>query len=149
MISLMRHAGSRSLTGSGSTGSSRTSCVPDATTLCIDQNPGDARFQIQLTYSTVEGGGLSGSGNAIPLTSLGVSEGGLFWLFGASNPEMLIKIIDACALNNSFWVFYAATTNVGFTVTVTDTQTLNQAPYQNPDQTAALPVQDTGALPCP
>jgi hypothetical protein len=120
-----------------------------ANTLCIDQKPGDGRFQIQITYSTVEGGGLSGSGNAIALSSLGVTQGGLFWFFGATNPEMLIKIIDACSLGGHFWVFYAATTNVGFTVTVTDTVTGHQAIYQNPDQTAALPVQDTSALSCP
>jgi hypothetical protein len=124
-------------------------CASSAATLCIDQNPGDGRFQIQITYSTAEGGGLSGSGNAIALSSLGVTEGGLFWFFGATNPEMLIKIIDGCGLNNQFWVFYAATTNLGFTVTVTDTVTGHQAIYHNPDLTAALPVQDTSALTCP
>jgi len=134
---------------SGSTGSSPGACTPDATTLCIDQNPGDGRFMIQVSYHTVQGGGLSGSGNAIPLSSLGVTEGGLFWFFGATNPEMLIKIIDGCSLDSHFWVFFAATTNVGFTVTVTDTQTANQATYTNADKHAAPPVQDTSALACP
>ena len=32
-----------------------------------------------------------------------------------------MKVIDACALNEKYWVFYAAGTNVGFTATVTDT----------------------------
>lgn len=124
-------------------------CVPSGTTLCIDQNPGDRRFQIQVHYSTTEGGGMSGSGQSIPLSSLGVTQGGLFWFFGATNPEMLIKIIDGCPLDQHFWVFFAATTNVGFTVTVTDTSTGNQAVYRNQDKTAALPVQDTNALICP
>ncbi len=133
----------------GSTPSSGNGCVANATTLCIDQSPGDGRFKIQVSYSTSEGGGQSGSGNAIPLSSLGVTEGGLFWFFGATNPEMLIKIIDGCSLGGHFWVFFAATTNVGFTVTVTDTSTAHQAVYHNPDLTAALPVQDTSALTCP
>jgi lysyl endopeptidase len=124
-------------------------CVPNATTLCIDRNPGDQRFKIQVSFSTSEGGGQSGSGNAIPLSTLGVTEGGLFWFFGASNPEMLIKVIDGCALTHTFWVFYAATTNVGFTVNVIDTVGLTQTSYTNPDLNAALPVQDTAALPCP
>ncbi len=124
-------------------------CVPGATTLCIDHSPGDKRFKIQVSYATSQGGGQSGSGNAIPLSNLGVTEGGLFWFFGASNPEMLIKIIDGCALDSKFWVFYAATTNVGFTVTVTDTVGLKQAVYTNQDLQAAAPVQDTSALPCP
>ncbi len=121
----------------------------NATTLCIDYSPGDGRFQIQVSYHTVQGGGLSGSGHAIALSSLGVTEGGLFWFFGAANPEMLIKIIDGCSLGEHFWVFFAATTNVGFTVTVADTATGHQAVYHNKDLTAALPVQDTSALLCP
>ena len=133
----------------GSTGSSGTACTPNATTLCIDQNPGDGRFMIQVSYHTVQGGGLSGSGHAIPLSSLGVTEGGLFWFFGASNPEMLIKVLDGCAITQHFWVFYAATTNVGFTVTVTDTLTGHQAFYRNTDLNAAPPVQDSSALTCP
>jgi hypothetical protein len=124
-------------------------CIANSTTLCIDQNPGDGRFMIQVSYHTSQGGGLSGSGNAIPLSSLGVTEGGLFWFFGASNPEMLIKIIDGCGLNSHFWVFYAATTNVGFTVTVTDSVTGHHAVYSNPDKNAAPPKQDTSALACP
>jgi streptogramin lyase len=134
---------------SGSTVHASTACTPNATTLCIDQNPGDSRFKIQVSYHTSEGGGLSGSGEAIALSSLGVTEGGLFWFFGATNPEMLIKIIDGCSLTSHFWVFYAATTNVGFTVTVTDTLTGHQVTYTNPDGQAAPPKQDTGALSCP
>jgi hypothetical protein len=134
----------------GATPSSGSGCVANATTLCINQNPGDGRFKIQVSYSTSQGGGLSGSGNAIALSSLGVTEGGLFWFFSAANPEMLIKIIDGCSLGGHFWVFFAATTNVGFTVTVTDTSTGHQAVYHNADLTAALPVQDTSsALVCP
>jgi hypothetical protein len=123
-------------------------CVPDATTLCIDRNPGDRRFKVQVNYSTVQAGGSSGPGHAIPLSSLGVTQGGLFYFFGPTNPEMLIKILDACTLTQTFWVFYAATTNVGFQVTVTDTVTHHQQSFSNPDQQAAPPVQSTSGLPC-
>jgi hypothetical protein len=128
---------------------STTGCTPNSTTLCIDQNPGDGRFMIQVSFHTTQGGGFSGSGHAIALSSLGVDQGGLFWFFGSTNPEMLIKVLDGCSLNSHFWVFFAATTNVGFTVTVTDTQTGHQASYTNADKHAALPVQDTSALTCP
>jgi hypothetical protein len=119
-------------------------CTANSTTLCIDN-----RFQIQVSYHTAEGGGRSGSGNAIGLSNEGVTEGGLFWFFAGTNPEILMKIIDGCSLSGHFWVFYAATTNVGFTVTVIDTSTGHRATYTHPDLTAALPVQDTRALPCP
>jgi lysyl endopeptidase len=125
-----------------------TPCVANGTTLCIDNNPGDHRFQIAVAYHTSQSGGSSGNGNAIPLSTLGITEGGIFWFFDATNPEMLIKVINACALNNTFWVFYSAGTNVGFTVTVSDTNNGHQKFYSNGDLTAAPPVQDTSALPC-
>jgi hypothetical protein len=123
-------------------------CVANSTTLCIDDTPGDHRFSVVVSFATSEGGGLSGSGEAIPLASLGVTHGGLFWFFGADNPEMLIKVLNACSLNQKYWVFFAAVTNVGFTVTVTDTVSGQQRRYHSPDRQAAAPVQDTSALPC-
>jgi hypothetical protein len=124
-------------------------CVANAQTLCIDNQPGDKRFQIRVSYSTALGGGLSGNGQAIPLSSLGVNEGGLFWFFAANNPELLVKVINACTFNNRFWVFFSAGTNVGFHLTVTDTKTGHVLNYTNPDGVAAPPLQDTSTLTCP
>lgn len=126
-----------------------TGCVADAQTLCIDNQPGDKRFQIRVPYSTTLGGGLSGNGHPIPLSPLGVTQGGIFWFFSQSNPEMLIKVINACSFNNKFWVYFAAGTNAGFHVTVTDTKTGHAVTYTNPDLKQALPVADTSALACP
>jgi hypothetical protein len=75
-------------------------------------------------------------------------KGGVFWFFSADNLEMLVKVIDGCALNGKYWVFYTAGTNVGLTVTVTDTLLGGSVTYQNPDLTPAAPVQDTSALSC-
>ncbi|HYL05618.1 MAG TPA: hypothetical protein VE075_06240 [Thermoanaerobaculia bacterium] len=124
-------------------------CTASSTVLCVDNNPGDHRFKITVTFSTTQGGGRSGSGEAISLSSLGVDHGGLFWFFSADNPELLIKVLNACASNGKFWVFYSAGTNVGFTVTVEDTLDSQQKTYTNPDLTPAAPVQDTSALGCP
>jgi Tol biopolymer transport system component len=123
-------------------------CVADATTLCISDQPGDQRFKVRVHYETAQSGGLSGDAHAVALGSLGVAHGGLFWFFGADNPEMLIKVINGCGSNDKFWVFSSAGTNVGLTVTVTDTRTGESVVYTNPDLTAAAPVQDTSALPC-
>ncbi len=123
-------------------------CVPSNNTLCLDDHPGDQRFQVQVTVNTAEGGGLHGPGTDISLASLGVSQGGIFWFFGATNPEMLIKVINACPIGSQIWIFYAALTDVGFSVTVTDTHTGHSRTYTNPDLTTAAPVLDTSALPC-
>jgi hypothetical protein len=115
-------------------------CVSNATTLCISDQPGDQRFKVQVHYETSQDGGLSGYGNAISLVSLGVDHGGVFWFFDADNPEMLIKVLDACSVNQKFWVYYSAGTNVGLTVTVTDTETGQSKVYKNADLTPAPPV---------
>jgi len=123
---------------------------PSPTTMqCIDDVYGDARFQLTVHFHTRQGGGRSGNGQAISLSSLGVSHGGLFWFFSPGNPEMLVKVLNACFVAKKFWVFYSAGTNVAFTATVRDTETGVVRTYTNPDLTPAPPVQDTNAFDCP
>src|SRR5262249_49402643 len=46
-------------------------CVADDATLCLDDRPGDHRYQVRITYQTAEGGGLAGNGHAVPLAAAG------------------------------------------------------------------------------
>lgn len=117
-------------------------CTPNTTTLCIDDQPGDRRFKVQVTFQGTS------NGNAVPLSSLGVNSGGLFWFFGPTNPELLVKVLNGCGLNNKYWIFWSAGTDVALTLTVTDTVRGQSKTYTNPQGTAAKPVQDTSALPC-
>jgi hypothetical protein len=116
-------------------------CVPSDTALCLDY-----RFQVTASYHTALAGGLSGNAQAIPLKPLGVTHGGLFWFFSPDNPEMVVKILNGCAINDHYWVYVSAGTNVGFSVTVTDTAFKASKTYTNPDLKEALPIQDTSAL---
>ena len=125
-----------------------TTCVPNEATLCIDDQPNDKRFAVTVSFASSQSGGVSGNGHAIQLGTVGVTEGGLFWFFNSSNPELLVKVLNGCGLNSKYWVFFSAGTNVGFHVTVTDTKNNHSKTYTNPDLTAALPVQDTSALAC-
>lgn len=120
------------------------SCANDTSHLCID-----GRFRVEAVFHTSQGGGFSGTAGAIPLTPLGVTAGGLLWFFDSGNPEMLLKVLDGCSVNGRFWIFYSATTNAGFTVTVTDTTTGAAHSYPNADLHPAAPVQDTQGLACP
>jgi len=124
-------------------------CVPSDSILCLDDQTGDQRFRVAMTFATAQNGGLSGVGNQIELGSLGVHHGGLFWFFSPDNPELLIKVLNGCALNRRYWVFFSAGTNVGFKLSVIDTVTGLRKDYTNADDTAAPPVQDTAALACP
>ncbi|MGH9442050.1 MAG: CARDB domain-containing protein, partial [Thermoanaerobaculia bacterium] len=130
-------------------GSSGQSCVPSGAVLCIDGQPGDRRYQIQANFQTAQGGGSSGNGHAIPLSSLGITHGGLFWFFSADNPEITIKVLPTCSFSSHPWVFASALTNVAFTITVTDMKTGVRSTYTNADGHLAGPIQDTGTLPCP
>jgi Protein of unknown function (DUF642) len=123
-------------------------CIPSDTVMCIDNLIGDRRFKATVSFATSQGGGVSGDGQEIVEGTLGVTHGGLFWFFSQDNPEMLIKVIDGCSLNNKFWVFFSAGTNVGFTLTMTDTLTGQFHVYHNLDLMPATPIQDTSALPC-
>jgi plastocyanin len=135
------HSGS-GMTGDITVAAGPAPCVPGATTLCLN----DQRFKAELRWRIPDG--TTGAGVAVPLDF--APDSGLFYFFQPSNIEMLVKVLDACAPPfERFWVFYAATTNVEFTLTVTDTQTGAVKTYTNPLNQSAAPVQDTNAFVCP
>ena len=89
--------------------------------------------------------GNTGAGQGVPLTS----DSGYFWFFNAANIELVVKVLQACSVNQHFWVFAGGLTNVEVVMTVTDTHTGVQKIYANPLGTAFVPLQDTGAFSCP
>lgn len=114
-------------------------CVADAQTLCLN----GGRFRVQVGWETDLGE--TGPASVVPGAA---ADSGVLWFFNEDNWEMLVKVIDGCALTNHYWVFFAATTDVQFVVTVTDTQTGAVKTYLNPQKTSADAVTDTSALPC-
>jgi hypothetical protein len=121
-------------------------CVSDQRTVCIDDAPGDRRFEVKVHYRTTLGGGRSGDAGATALSALGINQGGVFHFFDARNPEIMVKVLDGCASNGRIWVFFAALTNVGFDLTVRDLKTGAEKSYVNPDRTTAGTVLDTQAF---
>jgi hypothetical protein len=114
-------------------------CVADAQSLCLQGN----RFKVSVQWKT--GAGQTGVGTKVPVTS---ADSGLIWFFDEDNWEMLVKVLDGCTLNQNFWVFFAATTDVQYTLTVVDTQTGRVKVYFNPAGTPSPAVTDTGAFSC-
>jgi|GEM_PF-1150560 len=122
-----------------STDATPAACVAGPQTLCLGDH---GRFQVQVSYVASS---QTGAATAVPLA--GNPDSGLFYFFQASNIEMLLKVLNACGGGfNHYWVFFAATTNVQFTVTVIDTMTGRVQTYFNPLNHAAAPVQDTSAF---
>jgi streptogramin lyase len=120
-------------TPSGSTGP----CVPDSTTLCLNES----RFQVRAEWQ-VASRGTSGSGRAVPLTG----DTGAFWFFDAENIELVVKALNACSLNGHVWFFAGGLTDVGVRIDVTDTKTGVSQTYLNPAGVAFQPIQDTAAF---
>jgi streptogramin lyase len=115
-----------------------SSCLPDANTLCLD----GARFIVQAQWTDFQGN--TGPGNVVPNVSS--SDSGLFWFFGPDNWEMLLKVLNGCAVNDHYWFFGAASTDVGYTIQVTDTQTGDVKTYTNPLGTTSPAIIDTAAF---
>jgi hypothetical protein len=111
-------------------------CVANGTTLCLN----NGRFRVQVEWKTATD---AGAGNVVPVSS---DDSGLFWFFAPDNWEMLIKVLDGCASNGHYWVFFSATTNVQLIVSVTDMQTGKVKVYFNPQGVSAGPVTDTTAF---
>ncbi len=76
----------------------------------------------------------------------GSADSGLYWFFDPGNWEMLIKVLDGCAINAHHWVFSAATTTVEYTLRITDTETGQVREYFNPLGQAAPAITDTSAF---
>jgi acetyl esterase/lipase len=112
-------------------------CAPGPETLCLH----GGRFRVGVTWTDPRGA--SGTGRTVACNSDG---SGLFWFFEPSNWELMVKVIDGCGLNGRFWVFAAATTDVGYRLTVEDTRTGEKAVYENPVGRRSPAITDTGAL---
>ena len=110
-------------------------CENNPHTLCLNDN----RFKVTMTWNT-----LTDAGDAVARRE--TIDSGLFWFFRPSNLESLVKVLDGCGVNDHYWVFVASTTDVGYQLRVTDTQTGDTATYSNTRGTVAQPRLDTAAF---
>jgi hypothetical protein len=109
-------------------------CVADATHLCVQSG----RFRIAVTWSV---GGRSGVATAIPIAA---NTGG-FWFFDSSALDLTVKVVDGRPINGHTWFFYAALSDAGYSITVTDTRSGRVKTYANPAGKLAS-VADTSAF---
>lgn len=113
-------------------------CVPDEETLCLE----DGRFALRGTWTDFQG--RHGAFRSVPSTD----GSGMFWFFNENDVEVLVRVIDGCALNQHRWVFFAATTNVAYRLEVTDLRTGAMRTYSNPLGTRAPATTDVSAFGC-
>ena len=111
-------------------------CALPISIACLVNN----RFSVRIDWKTR--GGQSGAGQAIKYTDASA----LFWFFGPDNIEVLLKVLNACSLSNTYWVFAAATTDVEYTIFVTDTASGKTKTYFHAGGSAAPAITDTSAF---
>ncbi len=112
-------------------------CVADGETRCLQ----DSRYAVVVEWRNADGE--SGPGTVV---RTGTNDSGLFWFFNRDNWEILIKVLDGCALNGNIWVFGASTTDLGYRIEVTDTVTGVVREYENEPGRAAPAITDATAF---
>ncbi len=113
------------------------SCLPASlNSLCLN----GARFRVEVNWQNPSG--QSGLGQAVQLTP----DSGYFWFFDPGNVEMVVKVLNACSINNRHWVFASGLTNVRVEMRVTDTATGVMKMYTNPQGMPFQPILDTAAF---
>ena len=113
-----------------------SACQAGGEELCLGE---DGRFRVTARWTTRDG---SGAALSLPLTR----DTGAFWFFNSVNLEIVLKVLDACPVNDRFWVFLTGLTNVGVEVSVRDAVTGKTWTEIHPAG-AALPTRlDTDAF---
>ncbi len=111
-------------------------CEAGDTALCLGTG---GRFRVTARWATQTA---SGDAHAFPLTR----DTGSFWFFNAGNLELMMKVLDGCAINDRFWIFQAGLTDVGVEIFVNDTLTGRSWSSSNPRGVPFPTRLDTSAL---
>ncbi len=117
----------------------KPACVESSTAICLQ----GGRFRAEVAYEAYDGA--AGAARVAPARS---PDTGIFSFFDPDNWELMVKVLDGCAINSKFWVYSSASTDVGYTMTITDVATGAQKEYSNPLGRIALTVTDNQAFAC-
>lgn len=113
-------------------------CEPNPETRCLR----DSRYAVSVEWRKADGE--SGHGR---VAYEGTNDSGVFTFFGRENWEVMIKVLNGCAVNGHAWVYGASTTDLGYTIRVTDTATGVVREYANEPGRSAPAITDATAFP--
>jgi hypothetical protein len=113
-------------------------CVASTTVLCLGEG---GRFQVSARFDPPNGEPADAG-----MVDIGRQDSGVAFFFSENNLELLFKVLDGCGFTNHYWVFFAATTTVEFTLTVIDTLADQIRTYTNPQGQRANAITDTEAF---
>lgn len=112
--------------------------IPVEQNLCLNN-----RFLVaidQISNSTT-----GGIGTPVRVSS---NDTGIFWFYYPSNFEVMLKVLNGCGINNSWWVFAGSLTNQSYRIRVADVQNLGAGirTYTNTFPNPAAAITDTSAF---
>jgi hypothetical protein len=105
-------------------------CSATSTRACVQSG----RFSLQVIVSST----------AVPVATSG-SDSAVFWFYSSSNWEVLAKVLNACGINNRYWIFGAGATSTAYSLSVVDWVSGGSASYNG----AVCPIVDTGGAGVP
>ena len=80
---------------------------------------------------------------------LGSERSGLLYFFERDNAEILVKVLDGCAINGHRWVFVAPVTTLAFNLRIDEAATGRSWKHWNPrGGRTATTASDVAAFPC-
>jgi hypothetical protein len=102
------------------TGVAAATTLSQAAPACATTGPAvclaEGRFQVEVDWRTATG---SGRGTLVRRSDMSAT----VWFFEPSNVELIVKVLDGRSLNNAYWVFSSALSDVEYWIKVTDRQT--------------------------
>ena len=99
------------------------------------------RFHVTATWQSTAA---TGTATPIELTA----DTGAFWFFDSDNVELVVKVLDGCAVNDHHWVFATGLTDVDVVLEVVETGTGRSRSWRSPLGTAFVPILDVEAFAC-
>jgi hypothetical protein len=100
-------------------------------------------FEVTVEWRTALGE--TGEGKLVQPPS---EDSALYYFFSPANWELMVKVLNGCAINGHYWVFGAASTDVGYTVDIRRRNSSQTFRADNPIGTAAPAITDITAFPC-
>jgi hypothetical protein len=113
-------------------------CVESETVMCLQ----DGRYEVTVGWTT-----LSGETGPAKVARPRTRDSGLFYFFSYNNWEVLLKVLDGCAVNQHHWVYAASATDLGLNMVVRDTVTKQEKQYFKNAGSPAPATTDSGAFP--
>ncbi len=114
-----------------------TACAASETALCLQS----ARYEVRANW---QAGEQEGEAMGMPRTP----DTGMFWFFNPDNVELIVKVLDGCALNGHRWVLMGGLTDVAVDISVTDTESEETKMYGSPAGSPFRTMFDVTAFPC-